>query len=127
MFPGVFILNYQTGKKYSKAKNQYTDLINRDCNRASSIIWSIANETAPADARNAFLTAIAQHIRSMDSTRLLSAACTKEQAADGHPENDYTISDPIIQHLDIISFHEYPGWYGSPDIGRLYDSIKAIT
>jgi beta-glucuronidase len=95
-----------------KAKEQYSELINRDYNRASTIIWSITNETAPSDARNQFLTAIAQHIRSLDNTRLLSAACKKDQAEDGHPDNNYTINDPIMQQLDIISFNEYLGWYG---------------
>lgn len=95
-----------------KAKQQYTELINRDYNRASSIIWSIANETVPGDDRNAFLSAIAEHIRSLDNTRLLSAACKKDQAVDGHPDMDYTLNDPIMKHLDIISFNEYLGWYG---------------
>jgi beta-glucuronidase len=95
-----------------KAKTQYSEMIDRDYNRASTIVWSIANETAPNEARNAFLTAIAQHIRSIDSTRLLSAACKKDQAQDGHPDNDYTINDPIMQLLDIVSFNEYLGWYG---------------
>ncbi len=95
-----------------KAKDQYTELINRDYNRASSIIWSIANETAPNESRNEFLISIANHIRSIDSTRLLSAACKKDQAEDGHPDRDYTINDPIMQYLDVISFNEYLGWYG---------------
>jgi beta-glucuronidase len=95
-----------------KAKRQYTELINRDYNRASSIIWSIANETTPGDARNAFLAAIAAHVRSLDNTRLLSAACKKDQAADGHPDTDYTLNDPVMKYLDIVSFNEYLGWYG---------------
>ncbi len=95
-----------------KAKTQFTELISRDYNRASSIIWSIANETVPNDARNTFLSSIAEHIKSIDTTRLLSAACKKDQAVDGHPDNDYTINDPIMAHLDIISFNEYLGWYG---------------
>ncbi|HEX2933777.1 MAG TPA: glycoside hydrolase family 2 TIM barrel-domain containing protein, partial [Bacteroidales bacterium] len=105
-------IQWDNPKVLQKAKDQYTALINRDCNRASSIIWSIANETAPSPDRNKFLIAIADHIRAMDNTRLLSAACKKDQAVDGHPDNDYTLGDPIMQHLDIISFNEYLGWYG---------------
>lgn len=105
-------IQWDNPKVLQKAKDQYTALINRDCNRASSIIWSIANETAPSPDRNKFLIAIAEHIRAMDNTRLLSAACKKDQAVDGHPDNDYTLGDPIMQHLDIISFNEYLGWYG---------------
>lgn len=105
-------IDWKNDAVLQSAKNQYTALINRDYNRASSIIWSIANETNPGDARNKFLISVAEHIRSIDSTRLLSAACKKDQAKDGHPDKDYTINDPIMKHLDIISFNEYLGWYG---------------
>ncbi len=99
-----------------KAKEQYSEMIDRDYNRASSIIWSIANETATTEARNAFLASLAQYIRSIDTTRLISAACKKDQVLDGHPDSLYTINDPIINELDIISFNEYLGWYGGlPD------------
>jgi len=105
-------IEWNNPKVLENAKNQYTALINRDYNRASSIIWSIANETAPNPARNQFLISMAEHVRGMDSTRLLSAACKKDQAQDGHPDNDYTLGDPIMKYLDIISFNEYLGWYG---------------
>ncbi|MCU4166708.1 glycoside hydrolase family 2 protein [Carboxylicivirga caseinilyticus] len=99
-----------------KAKKQYTELINRDYNRASSIIWSIANETAPIPDRNAFLGELADYIRTIDDTRLLSAACKKDQELDGHPDSVYTYNDPIMDKLDVISFNEYLGWYGgNPD------------
>lgn len=99
-------------KVLENAKQQYSELIYRDCNRAATIIWSIANETTPSPDRNSFLISMADHVRSLDNTRLLSAACKKDQAVDGHPDNDYTLSDPIMDHLDLISFNEYLGWYG---------------
>ncbi len=105
-------IDWENPTVLQKAKDQYTALINRDYNRASSIIWSIANETAPNTARNQFLVSLAEHIRSIDNTRLLSAACKKDQAMDGHPDNDYTLNDPIMKYLDIVSFNEYLGWYG---------------
>ncbi|MDN3670359.1 glycoside hydrolase family 2 TIM barrel-domain containing protein [Echinicola jeungdonensis] len=61
-----------------KAKNQFTELINRDYNRASSIIWSIANETAPTEARDEVLIDLAEHVRSIDNTWLVSAAYKKD-------------------------------------------------
>ena len=109
-------IDWGNAKVLQKAKDQYSELINRDYNRASSIIWSIANETSPSPARNQFLISLAGYIRTIDSTRLLSAACKKDQAADGYPDNDYTLGDPIMKYLDIISFNEYLGWYGGlPD------------
>lgn len=95
-----------------KAKEQYTEMINRDYNRASSIIWSIANETAPIPERNEFLGDLADYIRTIDDTRLLSAAIKKDQELDGHPDSVYTYNDPIMEKLDIISLNEYLGWYG---------------
>ncbi len=95
-----------------KAKAQYAEMINRDYNRASSIIWSVANETAPTEDRTKFLSELADYIRSIDDTRLISAACKKDQEADGHPDSVYTYNDPLMKKLDIISFNEYLGWYG---------------
>ncbi|MFL1011492.1 glycoside hydrolase family 2 protein [Flavisericum labens] len=95
-----------------KAKQQYSELINRDYNRACSIIWSIANETAPNEKRTAFLSELADYIRGIDNTRLISAAIKKDQEKDGHPDSVYTYNDPLIEKLDIISLNEYLGWYG---------------
>ncbi|MGE5943962.1 MAG: glycoside hydrolase family 2 protein [Flavobacteriales bacterium] len=125
--PVYWGIEWDNPKVLQKAMNQYTELINRDYNRASSIIWSIANETAPTKSRNEFLIALAKHIRLKDNTRLLSAACKKDQAVDGHPDNDYTIDDPIMEHLDIVSFNEYLGWYGGlPEESRkkTYSSLS---
>jgi len=105
-------IQWNNPKVLHKAKAQYQELINRDYNRASSIIWSIANETAPMPDRNNFLGSLADFIRQVDSTRLISAACKKDQELDGHPDKEYTYNDPLINKLDIISFNEYLGWYG---------------
>lgn len=105
-------IQWNNPKVLEKAKLQYKELIDRDYNRASSIIWSIANETAVVPERNKFLGELADYVRSLDSTRLLSAACKKDQEADGHPDAVYTYNDPLMQKLDIISLNEYLGWYG---------------
>lgn len=99
-----------------KAKRMFGEQIARDGNRAAVIIWSICNETGRNDDRNRFLTAVADHVRSLDDTRLLSAALK--------PDNDHTsgsdrvlrFSDPLGEQLDVIAFNEYVGWYnGLPD------------
>lgn len=105
-------INWNNPEVLENAKRQFSEIIRRDKNRASSIIWSIANETSPNKARNEFLTAVAKHVRSLDDTRLLTAACKKDLAVDGHPATEYVVSDPIMKELDIISFNEYLGWYG---------------
>lgn len=105
-------IQWSNSKVLDKAKRQYKELIDRDYNRASSIIWSIANETAVVPERNKFLGELADYVRTLDSTRLLSAACKKDQERDGHPDAVYTYNDPLMQKLDIISLNEYLGWYG---------------
>ena len=105
-------IQWNNPKVLEKAKKQYEELIIRDDKRASSIIWSIANETAVVPERNAFLGELADYVRSLDSTRLISAACKKDQGVDGHPDAVYTYNDPLMKKLDIISLNEYLGWYG---------------
>ncbi|PCH71230.1 MAG: beta-glucuronidase [Bacteroidales bacterium] len=104
-------IDWKNKEVLEKAKTQFGELIRRDKNRAATIIWSIANETVPGDARNHFLSEVASYVRSQDSTRLLSAACRKDEAED-NPGNHYKVSDPIVKALDIVSFNEYQGWYG---------------
>lgn len=105
-------INWKSEKVLANAKRQYAELIRRDKNRASSIIWSIANETTPAPDRNHFLGAVADYVRELDPTRLLSAACKKDGGQDGDKSKVYVVSDPIADKLDIVSFNEYLGWYG---------------
>jgi beta-glucuronidase len=87
-------------------------MITRDKNRAAVVIWSVANETPLSDARLAFLKNLISHARSLDSTRLLSAAMER------HYINDTTqmIDDPLGEYLDVLGCNEYVGWYdGLPE------------
>jgi len=45
------------------ARNMLAENILRDRNRASVIIWSVANETPVSDARNAFLRTLIGDVR----------------------------------------------------------------
>ena len=111
-------INWKSEEVLEKAKQQYSELIRRDKNRASTIIWSIANETQETPERMKFLTAVAEHVRSLDSTRLLSAACRKD-GWEGVENDVLSVSDKLGEVLDIISFNDYIGWYeGSPETCR---------
>ena len=46
----------------------------RDWNRASVVVWSVANETTYSEPRMAFLNRLIQDVRELDDTRLVSAA-----------------------------------------------------
>ena len=111
--PVYWTILWDNPSTYENAEHQLTDLIERDKNRASVIIWSMANETPVSDARTNFLKNLAEHARSLDNTRLISAAL--EVHGDGKPD-DRVVEDPFAQYVDIVNFNEYIGWYdGLPE------------
>ena len=57
--PVYWTIDWENEATYQNAENQLSELIARDKNRASVIIWSMANETPTSSARNRFLTRLA--------------------------------------------------------------------
>lgn len=105
--PVYWTIDFKNESTFNNAKNQLTAVITRDKNRACVIIWSMANETPLSDARNSFLKNLAAHARSLDSSRLISAALLTRS------ENGVGIIDDIIgEYFDIVAFNQYRGWYG---------------
>ena len=105
--PVYWTIDFGNESTYNNAKNQLTEVITRDKNRACVIIWSMANETPLSDKRNYFLKNLVNHARSLDSTRLISAALlTRGEKGVG------IIDDKIGEYLDIVAFNQYRGWYG---------------
>jgi beta-glucuronidase len=107
--PVYWTISWENQQTYLNAQNQLSEVIDRDKNRASVIIWSMANETPTSDARNSFLTNLANFTRKKDPTRLISAALEQSD----YQENPLvrTIDDPFAQTVDILSFNQYIGWY----------------
>ena len=90
----------------AKAEQQLQEEIRRDRNKASIILWSVANETPLTPERTAFLKALAEDVHSLDSTRLVTAALLVR--SEGH---DKYVDDPLGEALDVIGMNEYIGWY----------------
>ena len=112
--PVYWTIQWENADTYQNAQNQLAEVIARDKNRASVVIWSMANETPAHDARNRFLTRLAAFARQQDPSRLISAAL--EQHNKNNNPLVRTIDDPFAQTVDILSFNEYIGWYdGLPD------------
>lgn len=122
--PVYWTIQWENPETYTNAENQLTAVINRDKNRAASIIWSMANETPVSKARNEFLLRLATKARQLDPTRLISAAL-EIHATEENPFTK-TIDDPFAEHVDVLSFNQYVGWYdGLPDkIDRIQWNIK---
>lgn len=107
--PVYWTIDFTSKEVLEKAKGQLREMITRDHNRASIIIWSVGNETPVSDARTNFMSTLLETARGIDPTRLVSAALEVNY----HSENNYrTIDDPLGKYVDLVSFNEYLGWYG---------------
>jgi len=110
--PVYWTILWENSATLDNARNQLSEMITRDKNRAAVIVWSMANETPLGDARLSFLRKLIEHARSLDGTRLISAAMER------HYVNEKTqmIDDPLGEYLDVLGCNEYVGWYdGLPE------------
>ena len=105
--PVYWTISWKNPDTYNNAQRQLTDMIARDQNRANIIIWSIANETPHSPERDQFLGNLAQHARSLDSTRLISMAMEVLSASNYKNR----LQDNMSQYVDVVSFNQYIGWY----------------
>ncbi len=105
--PVYWTIDFGNADVLAKAKIQLNEMITRDRNRASIIIWSVGNETPVTPARTAFMSELVRTAKMWDATRLVSAAL------ENHIENGISvIDDPLGAYTDIVSANEYIGWYG---------------
>ncbi len=107
--PVYWTIDYENPETLANATQQLTDLIKRDNNRASVIIWSVANETPVKPVRTEFLNKLATTARSLDKTRLVTAAMEVHESEE--EANTMVVNDPAIAFFDIVSFNQYMGWY----------------
>lgn len=117
--PVYWAIDFSNEITYNDAENQLTELIKRDINRASVMIWSIGNENADTDERLDFMRRLSDRARELDGSRLISAACLWNFV-------DLKIDDRLTVHLDIVGINEYFGWY-SPEfenIITLFENTK---
>ena len=119
--PVYWAVEFDNPAVLAKAKHMLHEEIDRDRNRASIALWSVANETPISPARTQFLTALADEVHADDPSRLVTAALLVHSepghtGADG-TDNVKVIDDPLGKALDVIGFNEYIGWYeGSPEL-----------
>jgi len=104
--PVYWAENFGDARVLAKAEQQLAEEIRRDRNKASIVLWSVANETPLTPERTAFLKKLATDVRALDSTRLVTAALLVRTA--GH---DKYVDDPLGEALDVIGINEYIGWY----------------
>jgi beta-glucuronidase len=108
--PVYWTILWDNPETFENAKNQLGEMITRDKNKASVILWSVANETPSGEARLKFLKGLIDHARSLDPTRLLTAANERHYA----DPNTQVVDDPLGEYLDVLGCNEYVGWYDGP-------------
>ncbi|XP_076625286.1 beta-glucuronidase [Colletes latitarsis] len=96
----------------ARHKESLSELIRRDKNRPSVIMWSIANEPR-TQLPNAgeYFKQVAHHTKTLDPTRPITIAMARTVQ-----------EDKAGEYLDVISFNRYNAWYTNP--GRL-DTITS--
>lgn len=111
-------IEFSDPRTLALAKQMQTENVRRDFNRASIVIWSIANETPQTEQRLKFLRKLIDHTRELDDTRLISSALDKNKS-----EGDqFTVEDPLGQYLDVFSVNTYEGWYGNRMPAQIADT-----
>ena len=105
--PCYWTIAWTNPETLANAKGQLRDMIARDHNRANVIIWSIANETPHSAQRDTFLGNLAQYVRSLDNTRLISMA----MEVTGQSNYVNRLNDNMNEYVDVVSFNQYIGWY----------------
>lgn len=105
--PVYWTIDFKNDEVLEKAKKQLDEMIIRDQNKASVIIWSVGNETPVSEARTKFMKSLVMHAKEKDDTRLISAALEV-----GYNRGRNYIDDPLGEYTDIVSVNEYLGWYG---------------
>ncbi len=109
--PVYWAIRFEREKTYEDARNQLRELMMRDWNRASVIVWSVGNENADTDERLKFMGRLAGCAREEGGNRLVSAACLVDSRKN-------VIADRLTEYLDVIGINEYCGWY-TPDFEKL--------
>jgi beta-glucuronidase len=119
--PVYWTIQWENNETFENAANQLTEMVTRDKNRASIILWSIGNETPRTEPRLDFMKRLSERLRALDSTRLITAA------TEIHYSDPATIitDDPLGTYLDVLGCNEYIGWYDG--LPAKADSIKWVS
>ncbi|XP_018570901.1 beta-glucuronidase [Anoplophora glabripennis] len=99
-------------------KKSLTELINRDKNRPSVIIWSASNEPSTQyNESGPYYKEVIAHIKSLDTSRPATVV------------NSYNApEDHSGQFLDILCFNKYLGWYDNPgDLDVIVSDLKGYA
>jgi beta-glucuronidase len=105
-------ISFDKPEVYAKAVAMLHEMVRRDRNKASVILWSVSNETPNNSTRTKFLTDLAHEARRLDPTRLITSALIGPKV----DQDQVVQQDPLANALDVVGQNEYIGWYeGRPE------------
>lgn len=120
--PVYWLIDFGNPRTLALARGMLADNIRRDRNRASIILWSVANETPITELRNRFLYQLVDDVRALDDSRLVTAALlTDRKTVDGQVVMG--LNDPLADKLDVLAANTYNGWYSNDAL----DALPAMT
>lgn len=102
-------IDFENKTTKEKAKGMIREMVRRDKNRGAIAFWGVANETQPSPARNSFLQELIAQCKSIDSTRLITAAFDLVKFDRGRQL--FVMDDPFVKELDVVAVNKYMGWY----------------
>lgn len=102
-------IDFENGATKEKAAKMMREMVARDKNRCALTFWGVANETQPSESRNAFIRQLIATCRSMDTTRLITAAF--DLVRFDKERQMFVMDDPFIKELDVVAVNKYMGWY----------------
>ena len=89
-------------------KTALEELVGRDKNHPSVIIWSVANEPLSyMEEADSYFSSIQEKMKALDQTRPITAVHYD------YPDQDYA-TDHVARHMDIIGVNKYSAWYTDP-------------
>ncbi|MGE9314539.1 glycoside hydrolase family 2 protein [Niabella sp. CJ426] len=102
-------IDFENKETRLKAGNMIREMVTRDKNRCALAFWGVANETQPSASRNDFLKYLVQTCKSMDTSRLITAAF--DLVRFDKAKQQFVMDDPFIKELDVVAVNKYMGWY----------------
>jgi beta-glucuronidase len=116
--PVYWTVDWDNPAVLRKALAMQAETVYRDRNRAAVILWSVGNETPVSPARTRFHGAMADNVRALDPTRLVSAALLVERSK-VNGRDVLAIQDPLVEKLDVLAVNTYAGWYGADPLDAI--------
>ncbi|XP_046395919.1 beta-glucuronidase-like [Ischnura elegans] len=99
--PAIGINNFTQSVLLEKHKRIMTELIQRDKNRPSVVLWSLSNEPLSQEkGADVYFSTLVNHTKALDSSRPVTFVTSQQSS-----------NDKAVQFMDVICVNRYSSWY----------------